>query len=143
MSYWYLATPYSKFEGGLDAAYIAACEQAAVLLRAGIVVFSPIAHSHGIAKHGHIDPLDHNVWLPADAPLMQAAHGLILCCLPGWQESYGMEEERKAFANAGKPILYMTPWVLPADLAPGHTDLMVSPEAIDTFLCAHPPGDMK
>ena len=54
--FWYLATPYVKFPGGLAAAFVAACEQYALLIRAGVPAFCPIAHSHGAAVHGGIDP---------------------------------------------------------------------------------------
>ena len=103
----YLATPYSKYRGGLDAAFIQAAKAAAVLTKAGIGVFSPIAHTHPIAVHGAIDPLDHAIWLPADAPLMAAAVGMVVVKMDGWQESYGIKKEIEAFEAMGKPIEYM------------------------------------
>ena len=109
MSYWYLATPYSKFAGGIEAAYVAACKQTALLLKAGVPVFSPIAHSHSVAVHGDVDPLDHSIWLPADQPFMDCAHGLIYCLLPGHEESYGMKHELDYFRDAEKPVVFMTP----------------------------------
>lgn len=48
----YLATPYSKFEGGLEAAFRAAAEVAAKLVRQGESVYSPICHTHPIAIYG-------------------------------------------------------------------------------------------
>ena len=54
---------------------------AAVLIRQGIRVYSPIAHTHPIAIHGGIDPLDHKIWLPADAPFMHGAVGLIVSAM--------------------------------------------------------------
>lgn len=109
MSYWYLATVYSKHPDGIDAAHVMACRAAADLIRAGIPVFSPIAHTHPIAIHGAIDPLDHSIWLPADAPMMAGARGLIVYCSEGWRDSYGIGEEIKAFTTAGKSIVHMTP----------------------------------
>lgn len=114
MSFYYLASPYTKFPGGLDAAYAAACEQTAILIRAGIPVFSPIAHTHGIALCGGIDPKDHAVWLPADAPFMRAAAALIVCKLPSWERSFGVRAEIDAFYEAGKPVVFMTPGEVPA-----------------------------
>ena len=113
MSFWFLSTPYSKFPGGLDAAYRAACEQTALLVRAGIPCFSPIAHTHGIAVHGDIDPTDHAIWLPADMPFMEAAVGMIVCKLPTWECSDGILAEIAAFYGAGKPVVFMEPDELP------------------------------
>lgn len=59
MSFYYLATPYSRYAAGIEAAFQAASEQAAILVRHGIPVFCPIAHTHPIAIHGDIDPFDH------------------------------------------------------------------------------------
>lgn len=105
--YHYLASPYSKYPHGLDAAFIEASKAAAMLVQAGIKVFCPIAHSHPIAEHGRIDALDHDIWLPADAPLMRAASGLIVCKMETWEDSYGISVEIGDFEAAGKPIHYM------------------------------------
>lgn len=113
MTYWYLATPYSKFPSGQKAAYRAACEQQALLIRAGIPVFCPIAHTHGPAVHGNISLTDHSVWLPADAPFMAGAFGIIVCKLPSWEISYGIQEEIKVFDGDGKPVVFMEPGVVP------------------------------
>ena len=84
------------------------------LVRAGIPVFSPIAHSHGIAFAGNIDAANHAIWLPADAPFMAAARGLIVCRMDGWQESFGIAEEIRVFLAAGKPVVWMNPGEVPA-----------------------------
>ncbi len=118
MSFWYLATPYSKYEAGLEAAFRLACWNAAKLIQAGVRVYSPIAHTHPVAVHGGIDPYDHGIWLPADAPFMDAACGLIVLTAKGWEESYGIRCEIEAFQKAGKPIHYMEPGVVPAALLP-------------------------
>lgn len=109
MSFLYLATPYSKWKGGIDSAYQLACRETARLLKAGIHVYSPIAHTHGVAIHGGIDPLSHAIWLAADRPMMEAAAGLIVLRAEGWEDSYGIAEEVKVFRAAGKPILYLDP----------------------------------
>jgi hypothetical protein len=107
--YWYTATPYSKWPAGIEDAYRMACRETARLLKAGINAYSPIAHTHGVAMHGGIDPLSHEIWLAADRPLMDAACGLIVVRATGWEDSYGIGEEIKVFKAAGKPILYIDP----------------------------------
>lgn len=114
--FWYLATPYSKYPGGIEAAFILACQAAADLIEAGVRVYSPIAHTHPIAVYGHIDPYAHDIWLPADAPFMEAAFGLIVLRAPGWGESYGIGEEIKVFSAAGKPIVYMDEGKVPDEV---------------------------
>jgi hypothetical protein len=116
MTYWYLATPYSKFPGGLDAAFRLACEAAGLLIRAGVPVHSPIAHTHPVAIACGMDPLDHSIWLPADKPMMDAASGLIVLRAESWERSYGISVEIDEFRDAGKPILFMDPGVVPASL---------------------------
>lgn len=116
--YWYLGTVYSKHKGGIEQAFIEASQQAAILTRAGVPIFSPIAHTHPIAIHGNIDPLDHKIWLEADRTLMEAARGMIVCQMDGWRESYGIDHEIKAFERMGKPIIYMTPGTVPDGLFP-------------------------
>ena len=105
--FWYLATPYSKYSDGLEAAFVEAAKAAAFLTRHGIGVFSPIAHTHPVAVYGNLDPLDHTIWLPADAPMMAAAVGMVIVKMDGWQESYGIKKEIEAFEAMSKPIEYM------------------------------------
>ena len=111
--FWYISSPYSKFPGGLDAAYELACEARGLLIKAGIPCFSPIAHSHGTAKLCGIDPRDHSIWLPVEAPIMAAAHGIIMLKAESWETSYGMYKELKAFQATGKPVVWMNPGELP------------------------------
>ena len=66
MSFWYLATPYNKYPYGMDAAFHLACENAALLIRHRVHVFSPIAHSHPIAMAGGLDPVDYEIWMEQD-----------------------------------------------------------------------------
>ena len=110
MSFSYLATPYSKYPGGIEAAHREACRAAAMLVKAGVGVYSPIAHTHPIAIYGGIDPLNHDIWLPADTPMMQAASSITVVKMKGWQESVGVAHEIKAFQEMGKPVFYME-WV--------------------------------
>ena len=116
MSFYYLASPYSKFPGGIDAAFEEVCREAALLVRAGVPVYSPIAHTHPVAIHGDIDPFDHNIWLEADRTFMEAAKGMILCRMEGWETSYGIGKELEYFQAAGKPVIHMTPGLVPEEL---------------------------
>lgn len=40
--------------------------------------------------------------------MMDASDELVIVQMPGWDDSYGIEQERKAFQAAGKPIKYLS-----------------------------------
>lgn len=106
---WYLATPYSKFEWGIEAAAQKAARIAGKLLKSGENIYSPIVHSHYIAMICGMDPLDHDYWLEADKAFMQRCDGLIVALMPGWTKSKGIRMEIDAFQKAKKPIRYYDP----------------------------------
>ena len=103
--YWYVASPITRYPRGLSAAVRDASRAAAVLVAHGVPLYCPAAHSHALAKHGGLDPLDHGLWLPQCMPLLDAAGGLIVLTLDGWRDSYGMGVERKRFRATGRPIV--------------------------------------
>ena len=107
--FWYFGTEYSKYRYGTYNAWLMACREAAALIKRGISIYSPIAHTHPIAVYGEIDPLDHDIWLPADEPFMRAARGMILLMTPDWRTSRGLKHEVEFFTAAEKPIIYMIP----------------------------------
>jgi Domain of unknown function (DUF1937) len=105
--FWYLATPYSRYEEGFESAHRTACREASRLLDAGILVFSAIAHTHSIQKFG--GPRPHDFWMRADFPFMEAAYGIIVSLMPGWDTSEGVRQEREYFRSAGKPERVLDP----------------------------------
>lgn len=114
----YIATAYSRYEGGIERAYQVACQVTAELLKMGVAAFSPIAHSHGIAIHGGINPLDVGFWLNVDKAMMDAADTLIVVMMAGWRDSHGIGVEIDAFTKAGKPVIYLDPETYTAAEAP-------------------------
>lgn len=100
----FLSTPYTSHKGGLIEAHDQACRVAGLLMRAGIRLFCPIAHSHLIAFRGKIDPRDHEFWLNQNQPLLERCDALIVAHLDGWQESRGVLHEIAYFEKANKPI---------------------------------------
>ena len=105
--FWYLATPYSKYPGGMEAAYKEATHIAGSFILDGLSIYCPIAHSHLIAQYSGLDPQDHSIWLYADKPFMISAVGLIVVQMPSWARSYGIQQEIKAFRGMKKPIMYL------------------------------------
>jgi hypothetical protein len=106
----YVGTPYTRYkDGNLYAAYQEACCVSAQLIRMGIKVFSPIAHSHSIGVWGDLPLDDHSMWMEFDKTMMEKADCLIVVHLEGWQQSVGIAEEIKYFAAALKPIYNLDP----------------------------------
>lgn len=113
---WYVGTPYTRYHGGLEAAFREACRAGAVLLDAGISVYVPIAHTHPLAEFTSADHRDHEHWLAVDRPFMEAAVGMCVVEMPGWDESVGVGYEIAHFQTSGKPIVHL-PWEEPERLS--------------------------
>lgn len=104
----YLASPYSKYIT-LNSACRDISLVAGRLIRRGYRVFSPIAHSHTIALHAGIDPLDHDLWLKFDESFMGVCDALMIAMMDGWEASDGVARELKFFEGTGKPLYYLNP----------------------------------
>lgn len=105
--FWYVATPYTSYRGRLCDAFLDACRVTAWLLKQNVRCYSPITATHSIAEHGGIDPLDHDFWMAVDRPLMDAACGIVIVKLYGWEESEGITCEMARFVASGKPVRYL------------------------------------
>tara|TARA_Y100000310_G_scaffold324033_1_gene385360 strand:+ start:31 stop:396 length:366 start_codon:yes stop_codon:yes gene_type:complete len=105
--YWYLGTVFTQHPDGYEAAYRDACVALARLLKRGVPVFCPVAHTYGAQQQGSI-PNDHEFWMKVDRPLMEAAAGMIVLKMPGWKASEGLKYEVKVFDAAKKPVIFLT-----------------------------------
>lgn len=106
--FYYLATPYSRYPRGKEAAFRDACHAAAICFKAGILVFSPIAHSHYIAVYGDIDG-GFGQWAAFDAAMIEASDGMIVVKMDGWEDSAGIAAEIEICRRHGKRVLYVEP----------------------------------
>lgn len=111
--FWYLATPYTRFPGGPQAAYYAALEQTAILVKAGHVVFSPIVHCHPLVESGFLSDGAFEAWEKFDHAMIAASAGVIVCKLPTWNESRGIRAEIDICSKIGKPVVFMAPGIVP------------------------------
>ena len=114
--FWYLATPYRAYKGPRASAFTQAAQQAAILSDSGISVFSPIVHSHVIASHTERLVEESPEWIDLDMPMVRAARGVIVCMLPGWEQSSGIYRECNEAIKLGKPVIHMTPDTIPEGL---------------------------
>lgn len=109
--YFYLASPYSKYPKGTQAAYEEICQVAGSLLQKGLPVFCPILHSHPLVAQGLILPQNNTwaFWSIPDEALLRSSRGLIICTMEGWDRSIGVGEEQVWATKAALPIWYMEP----------------------------------
>lgn len=108
----YLASPYSQYPDGIEAAFKEIASIAGALLKHGIRAYSPICHTHPIAMYGDIDPLDHSIWMPFDKAIMPHCNALLVARMIGWQNSRGVGEEIDDFLSRSMPIFYLNPKTL-------------------------------
>lgn len=107
-SYWYLGTAYSKYPGGLDAAYEVACRATGRLWAQDVPVFCPIAMCHGPADFVGLDPYtraDSDVWGDRLAPFARGAMGLLVLRMAGWTDSVGLMREIAEFEESDRPVV--------------------------------------
>jgi len=108
----YLSSPYSHPDPEVrEQRFDAVCRAAARLMRAGNVVFSPVAHSHPIAQHGL--PTGWEFWEPHGRAHLARCDELLVLLLDGWEESAGLQAEIRVAGELGKPVRYLIPDVSP------------------------------
>ncbi|MCL2119653.1 MAG: DUF1937 family protein [Planctomycetaceae bacterium] len=100
----YLACPYSHSDEAVrQQRYHLACRAAAKLMKAGIVVFSPLANTVPAIEFGGLE-LSHHGFLRLDLPMLRRCDELLVLCLDGWQESIGVQQELAEAIVFQKPI---------------------------------------
>ncbi len=105
MSILYVACPFSHEKQDVrDYRFRTACRASALLMKAGVVVFSPLSHSVPIAEYvGEVES-DHEFWLGQDIPILQRCEELLILGLDGWTESLGVRKEMFEALVLKKPI---------------------------------------
>lgn len=104
----YLASPYMDPDMDVrEQRFLAVAKIAALFMSRGILVFSPITHSHSIVLCGNL-PGDIDYWYQFDKRIIEALDELWVLMLPGWEKSRGIMEEIKIATKAGKKIVYLT-----------------------------------
>lgn len=101
----YLASPYSRYEPGIDRACDDVSEIAGRLMAAGVRLFCPVSHSHTIAMASGLDPLDHKLWMDMDEAIAAYCNALVVVELDGWRTSKGVGAEIAWFATRPKYFL--------------------------------------
>ncbi|HBT78386.1 MAG TPA: hypothetical protein DEB39_16005 [Planctomycetaceae bacterium] len=96
----YLATPYShESPETRRERYLKACRITAVLMKAGVPVFSPLLNSVPAAEFGGCD-LSHEKWLAVDLPILRRSDEVLIVGIEGWNKSEGVRlEMTEAFVH--------------------------------------------
>jgi len=111
----YLAIPYTYKSDDRVTARIyrvsrfhCANAYAAKFMRQGFVVFSPISHSHTIARDNDL-PVDWEFWKAQDEAFVQWSDIVVVVCINGWEQSTGVQAEIKMAEELGKKVVYLDP----------------------------------
>lgn len=104
----YLASPYTGTDAQQEDRYIKVCKAAADVIRMDPRlhrVFSPIAHSHGIAVHGNLKG-DHETWKDQNLWQLEYCDELWVATIEGWGASEGIKWEIETVMSLGKRVKY-------------------------------------
>lgn len=101
----YLAAPYSAPDRKTERMrFQKTCEVQAMLMAAGIAVFSPLANSIPAVELGNLE-IDHADFMRFDNIVLRRCDELLVLALPGWHESKGVQEEIQEAIALRKPVL--------------------------------------
>ena len=74
----------------------------------GLIVFSPIAHTHPIAERCDL-PRGWDYWKHFDEEFIGASEKVVVAMMPGWEQSKGIAGEIRIAKEKGIPVEYMDP----------------------------------
>ena len=101
----YLATPYAHADPVVMRwRYQKSCLAAAKLLKAGIVVFNPLANTVPAVELGGLE-LDHDDFLKIDLEILRRSDELLVLALPDWEKSDGVRKEMFESLALRKPVV--------------------------------------
>ena len=116
----YLAAPYFYPDPDVRQwRFEAVCKVTAEMLRSGLIVFSPVVHSHPLTLYGL--PSDWQFWQSYDRTYLQACSALAVLTLDGWRESEGVANEIKTANELGIPFWTIEPQRFGIASVPEHT----------------------
>jgi nucleoside 2-deoxyribosyltransferase len=105
-----LASPYSKYPKGLEAAFQEISRVGGYLLGQGIELYCPIAHNHPMHMYSPIDlPNTHEFWLGLDTHFLADCDALVICTMETWDTSSGIDTELKYALHHDIPVYYLDP----------------------------------
>lgn len=104
----YLASPYSHPDPAVrEQRYLAACRVCSKLMKEGLHVFSPIAHTHPVAVVGDL-PKGFDFWREYDQWFVSRVDAVYVLMIPGWKDSTGVTAEIAMAHDIDTPVKYLT-----------------------------------
>ena len=104
----YLASPYSDPDPAVrHHRFREVCRHAARMMREGEMVYSPIAHSHCIARFGL--PIDWGFWEAHSRAMLSRCDSVAVLHLDGWDRSVGVRREIEIATTLGIPVRHIVP----------------------------------
>lgn len=105
----YIASPYSDPDPKVrQQRYEIVRNLCGIYINRGLVIYSPIVHNHPIAETCEL-PRGFGFWQYFDLHILNLCEGLTVLCIPGWEDSKGVQAEISFARNKMKdmPILYV------------------------------------
>ena len=104
----YMASPYTHEDKKVvEHRFEEVCKVTAQLMKEGLFIFSPIAHTHPLVKYDI--PGYWEYWADYDRKFLTACDVLCVLMLDGWKESVGVQAEIKIAEELGRHIYYWEP----------------------------------
>ena len=101
----YLASPYSHPSPvKRHERYLTACYVASLMIRKGILVFSPIASSHSISTNLSGESYGWDFWKEFDLAIIEVCKDFYILTIDGWDKSVGVTAEIQHAKKLGLPI---------------------------------------
>jgi len=102
----YLASPYTSDDAAvMEWRFQQVSRCAAKLAREGFPIFCPISHSHPWVPYGV--PHDWEFWASLDRHFLEVSREIWVLCLPGWEDSTGVQAEVKMMLAINRPVRYL------------------------------------
>jgi hypothetical protein len=103
----YLASPYSHPDDEVrEDNYIVVSNIAAEMVSNGDVVFSPISYGHNLLEFKDM-PSNWEFWFNFCVTFLLKCDKLVVCKMPGWENSIGVTEEIEIARNCGIEVEYI------------------------------------
>ena len=103
----YLAVPYSSDNWNIkEERFQKVNKVAANLINKGEIIFSPISHTHPIAKAGKLSG-NWEYWVEFDRTYLECCYKLYVLMLDGWKESKGVKAEIEIAEELDLEIEYL------------------------------------
>ena len=103
----YLAIPYTHASAEIrEQRFRLANKYAAKYMNQGHIVFSPISHSHTIAKQETL-PVEWEFWKKQDKAFIEWCDVLVVVMADGWETSTGVQAEIEIARELVKAIVFI------------------------------------